>query len=157
MMSPQCPLNVKVYETQTHVEPSVLWLRARQLCCLGGHAPVSGEIISILKKFKDRKTDDASLVAAMENEVATVIATIDTNLRQGDLGVEVDSVKGDLACRRVPLRVTRCRSGLDLISNPCLERCIEFGVDCIFCLTVRKHFARPHLDTCHFRSRAPLL
>ena len=32
-----------------------------------------------------------------ENEVATVTATTETNLRHGDLGVEMDSVKGDVA------------------------------------------------------------
>ena len=47
---------------------------------------------------EDRKTDHATLFAAKENEgVATLTATIETNFRQGDLGVEVDSVEGDLA------------------------------------------------------------
>ena len=47
---------------------------------------------------EDRKTDHAPLVAATENqEVATLTATIQTNLRQGNLAVEVDSMKGDLA------------------------------------------------------------
>ena len=32
----------------------------------------------------------------METEVATLTATIETNIRQGDIGVEVDGMKGDL-------------------------------------------------------------
>ena len=36
---------------------------------------------------EDRKSDDAALVAALEHEVATA-ATIETILRQGDLGVD---------------------------------------------------------------------
>ena len=46
---------------------------------------------------EDRKSDHATLVAAKEFEVTTLMATIETNLRQGDFGVEVDSMKGDLA------------------------------------------------------------
>ena len=46
-------LSVKVIEIQTSAEPAVLWLRARQLCYLGGHALQSGEIVGILKKLKD--------------------------------------------------------------------------------------------------------
>ena len=100
-------------EIQTSADPAVLWLRARQLCHLGGHAPQSGEIIGIWKlkggmpgdladsqkpDEEDRKSAHAPLVAGKENEeVATVTATIETNIRQGDFGVEVDSVKGDLA------------------------------------------------------------
>ena len=46
---------------------------------------------------EDRKTDHAPLVAVTENEkVSTLMATIETNLRQGDIGVEVDGVTGDL-------------------------------------------------------------
>ena len=67
------PLNVKVMEIQTSADPAVLWLRARQLCYLGGHALESGEIIGILQMLKDdmsadladslRKSDHATLVA----------------------------------------------------------------------------------------------
>ena len=46
---------------------------------------------------EDRKSDHAIVVAAEENQVATLTATIETNLWQGDVGVEVDSVEGDLA------------------------------------------------------------
>ena len=76
-------LNVKEMEVQTSADPAVLWLRARQLCYLGGHAPESGEIIGVLQKLKDdmstdladslkadeedRKSDHATLVAAKEN------------------------------------------------------------------------------------------
>ena len=99
-------------EIQTSADPAVLWPRARQLCYLGGHAPQSGEIIGLLKlkdampadladspkaDEEERKTAHAPLAAAKENEVATVTATIETNLRQGDLGGEVDSGNGYLA------------------------------------------------------------
>ena len=98
-------LNVKVNEIQTRADPAVLWLRARQLCYLGCHAPEKSKDVmpadladSLKADEEDRKTDHAPLVAATENqEVATLTATIETNLRQGDLGVEVDSMKGDLA------------------------------------------------------------
>ena len=47
---------------------------------------------------KDRKTDHAPLVAATENdEVATLTATIGTNLRRGDLETGVGSLSGDQA------------------------------------------------------------
>merc|ERR1712136_271492 len=78
-----------------------------------GYAPQSGEIIGILKQLKDsmsadlaaaqkaeaeRKANHAALVAAKEKEVASLTATIETKLtRQGDLGVEVEGLKGDLA------------------------------------------------------------
>ena len=84
---------VKVMEIPTSADPAVLWLRARQLCYLGGHAPQSGEIVGILKKLKDgmptdladslkadeedRKTDHAPLVQAK--------ATIVTNRRRGEV------------------------------------------------------------------------
>ena len=58
-------LNVKLVEIQTSADPAVLWLRARQLCYLGGYALQSGEIIGILQKL-------TPLVQAKENEVATV-------------------------------------------------------------------------------------
>ena len=112
-------LNVKVIGIQTNVGESSLRARrsdgnsnkgrARQLCFLGGRAPECGEIIGVLKKLKhgmsaalagsqnadeeDCKTDHAPRVAAMENEeVATLTATIETNLRQGDLVTGVDSL-----------------------------------------------------------------
>ena len=40
-------------DIQTSADPAVLWLTERQLCCLNGHAPESGEIIGILMKLKD--------------------------------------------------------------------------------------------------------
>ena len=46
-------LSVQVMEIQTSADPAVLWLRARQLCHLGSHAPQSGEIVGILQKLKD--------------------------------------------------------------------------------------------------------
>ena len=69
-----------------------------------GYAPQSGEIIGILKQLmaaqkeeENRKANHAGLVAAQE-EIATLTATIETKLtRQGDLAVEVESLKNDLA------------------------------------------------------------
>ena len=91
---------------QTSAKPAVLWLRARQLCYLGGHAPQSGVIVGILQKLKDdmpadladsqadeehRKTDREPFFTAKENEeVATVTATIETNLRRGHLTEDGD-------------------------------------------------------------------
>ena len=96
----------KFMEIQTSAKPAVLWLRARQLCYLGGHAPQSGVIVGILQKLKDdmpadladsqadeehRKTDREPFFTAKENEeVATVTATIETNLRQGHLTEDGD-------------------------------------------------------------------
>ena len=93
-------LNVKVMEIQISADPAVLWLRARQLCYLGGHAPQC-EIIGMLLNLKvgmpadladslkaddeDRKTDHAPLVVTENEEVATLTATIETNLQQGDV------------------------------------------------------------------------
>ena len=85
----------QVMEVETSADLAVLWLRARQLFCVGGHAPQSCEIIGFLKKLKDgmpadpagslkadeedRKTNQALLVAVTENvEVATLTATIET-------------------------------------------------------------------------------
>ena len=69
-----------------------------------GYAPQSGEIIGILKQLmaaqkeeEDRNANHAGLVAAKE-EIATLTATIETKLtRQGDLTVEVESLKNGLA------------------------------------------------------------
>ena len=76
------------------------------------YAPQSGEVIGILKHLKDemsedlavaqkeeedRKANHAGLIAAKE-EIATLTATIETKLtRQGDLAVEVESLKNDVA------------------------------------------------------------
>ena len=69
-----------------------------------GYAPQSGEIIGILKQLmaaqkeeEDRKANHAEIVAAKE-DIATLTATIETKLaRQGDLAVEVESLKNDVA------------------------------------------------------------
>ena len=74
-----------------------------------GYAPQSGEIIGILKQLKDEMSEDlapahkeeeanyAGLIA-MKEEIATFTATIETKLtRQGDLAVEVGSLKNDVA------------------------------------------------------------
>ena len=69
------------------------------------YAPQSGEIIGILKQLmaaqkeeEDRKANQAGLIAAKEEDIATLTATIETKLtRQGDLAVEVESLKNDLA------------------------------------------------------------
>jgi len=78
-----------------------------------GYAPQSGEIIGILKQLKDemsadlaaaqkeeedRKANHAGLIAAKKEEIATLTATIETKLtRQGNLAVEVESLKNDVA------------------------------------------------------------
>ena len=70
-----------------------------------GYAPQSGEIVGILKQLmaaqkeeEDRKANQAGLIAAKEEDIATLTATIETKLtRQGDLAVEVESLKNDLA------------------------------------------------------------
>ena len=69
-----------------------------------GYAPQSGEIIGILKQLmaaqkeeEDRKANHAEIVAAKEEEIATLTATIETKLtRQGDLAVQVESLKNDV-------------------------------------------------------------
>ena len=77
-----------------------------------GYAPKSGEIIGILKQLKDemsedlaaaqkaeeeRKANHVGLIAAKE-EIATLTSTIETKLtRQGNLAVEVESLKNDVA------------------------------------------------------------
>ena len=70
-----------------------------------GYAPQNGEIIGILmqlmaaqKEEEDRKANHAGLIAAKEEEIATLTATIETKLtRQGNLAVEVGSLKKDVA------------------------------------------------------------
>ena len=78
-----------------------------------GYAPQSGEVIGILKQLKDEMSEDlavaqqeeedrkanyAGLIAAKKEEIATLTATIETKLtRQGDLAVEVESLKNDVA------------------------------------------------------------
>ena len=78
-----------------------------------GYAPKSGEIIGILKQLKDemsedlagarnveedRKANPAGLTAAKKGEIATLTSTIETKLtRQGNLAVEVQSLKNDVA------------------------------------------------------------
>ena len=69
-----------------------------------GYAPQSGEIVGILKQLmaaqkeeEDRKANHAEIVAAKE-DIATLTATIEKKLaRQGDLEVEVESLKNDVA------------------------------------------------------------
>ena len=68
-----------------------------------GYAPQSGEIVGILKQLMaakkeagDRKANHTGLVAAKE-EIATLTATIETKLTlQGNLAVEVGSLKNDV-------------------------------------------------------------
>ena len=56
-------------ESETSADPAVLWLRARQLCYLGGHVPQSGEIVGILRKLKDdMPTDLADFLKAGEED-----------------------------------------------------------------------------------------
>ena len=70
-----------------------------------GYAPQSGEIVGILKQLmaaqkeeEDRKANQAGLIAAKEEEIATLTATIETKLtQQGNLAAEVESLKNDVA------------------------------------------------------------
>ena len=72
-----------------------------------GHAPQSGEMLQdetsadlTAEKAKvDHKATQVSLVAAKKGEIAILAAKIETKLtRQGDLAVELESMKGGL-CR----------------------------------------------------------
>ena len=64
-----------------------------------------GEIIGILKQLmaaqkeeEDRKANHAEIVAGKKEEIATLTATIETKVTwQGDLAVEVESLKNDVA------------------------------------------------------------
>ena len=75
-----------------------------------GHAPQSGEIVGILKQLmaaqkeeEDSKANQAGLIAAKEEENATLTATIKTKLtQQGDLAAEEESLKNDVADTQVP-------------------------------------------------------
>ena len=50
------------------------------------------------KEEEDRKANHAEIVAAKKEDIATLTATIETKLaRQGDLEVEVESLKNDVA------------------------------------------------------------
>ena len=70
-----------------------------------GYAPQSGEIVGILKQLmaaqkeeEDRKANQAGPIAAKEEEIATLTATIETKLtQQGNLAAEVESRKNDVA------------------------------------------------------------
>ena len=85
-----------------------------------GYAPQSGEIIiGILKQLKavqkeeeDRKANHAEIVAAKKEDIATVTATIETKLaRQGDLAVEVESLKNDVADQELAAKLAESCSG----------------------------------------------
>ena len=70
-----------------------------------GYAPQSGDIVGLLKQLmaaqkeeEDRKANQAGLIAAKEEEITTLTATIETKLtQQGDLAAEVESLKNDVA------------------------------------------------------------
>ena len=53
-------------------------------------------LISPTADEEDRRSDHVPLAVVTENEVATVTATMETNLRQGDLETEVDGMEGDV-------------------------------------------------------------
>ena len=113
-------------EIQTSADRAVLWFRPRQL---GAHAPQSGEIIGVLQKFdgwqladladflkadeEDRKTDHAPLVQVKANEVATVTATTETNLRQGG------SVVKEEVAREMEIRESVILVPDPIVSAPC--------------------------------------
>ena len=58
-------------KNETSADPAVLWLRARQLCYLGGHAPQSGEIIGVLKWKDDMPADLSDTLKADEEDCKT--------------------------------------------------------------------------------------
>ena len=85
-------------EIQTSADPAVLWLRARQLCYLAPKDGMPADLANSLKADEeDRKTDHAPLVVTENEEVATLTATIETNLKQGDLETRLRSFSGDQA------------------------------------------------------------
>ena len=78
------------------------------------------DLANSLKADDDRKSDHTTLVQVKEEEVVTHTATTETNLRQGDLGVEVDSFFQRFNHASLQLRCgsemtwrrsTRCSSG----------------------------------------------
>ena len=100
---------VLVAKDKSNTEGSIVprcFLSWRAVPVRGTH-PQSGEIIGILKQLmaaqkedEDRMANHAGLVAAKE-EIATVTATIETKLsRQGDVAVEVLSLKNDVGTQR---------------------------------------------------------
>merc|ERR1719197_26374 len=63
------------------------------------YAPQSGSIVGILKQMKDTMSDDlAATTAAKEKEIAACQAAIEAKTtRVGDLGVQIETMKGDLS------------------------------------------------------------
>ena len=56
------------------------------------------QLMAAQKEEEDRKANYAEIVAAKKEDIATLTATIETKLaRQGDLAVEVESLKNDVA------------------------------------------------------------
>ena len=127
-------LHVKVNEIQTSADPAFFWLRARHLCFLTTVVhPHSGEIMGLLKledympaalanslkaDEEDRRSDHAPLVAVADNEeVATLTATIETNLWQGRQAcvAPFDAVAqrrpGGGLCPALPVPRVRLRAG----------------------------------------------
>ena len=81
-----------------------------------GYAPQSGEIVGILKQLmaaqkeeEDRKANQAGLIAAKEEEIATLTATIETKpTQQGNLAAEVGRAsRMTWPTRRGPWPLTR--------------------------------------------------
>ena len=83
------------------------------------------------KEEEDRKANQAGLIAAKEEEIATLTATIETKLtRQGDLAVQVESLKDDVGDTQRSLAAdqelaaklaescTGCCGGLDIFRYP---------------------------------------
>ena len=69
---------------------------ASSVCQSDGN--MSADFANSLKADEeDRRSDHAPLVQAKENEVGTVTATIETNLRRSDIETEVGSLSGDQA------------------------------------------------------------
>ena len=84
-----------------------------------GYAPQSGEIVGILKQLmaaqkeeEDGKANHTGLIAAKEEEIATLTATIETKLsQQGNLAAEVESLKNDVADQELAAKLAESCSG----------------------------------------------
>ena len=66
------------------------------------------DLVNVQKTEGDRRANHAELTAAEEDKIASSQVTIEKNLiRQGDLGVKVEGMKGDLTEKRRSLAADR--------------------------------------------------
>ena len=70
------------------------------------------QLKAVQKEEEDRKANHAEIVAAKKEDIATLTATIETKLaRQGDLAVEVESLKNDVADQELAAELAESCSG----------------------------------------------